>query len=106
MAIGVFARRLSGALGLGLAEAASALGLVAALTAPASAQNRPFDDRFPFLEERARRGAPAGGGGGGGIAVFFSSPNERPAAPVVENNTKAPQPARKTDAMPLTSVVV
>ena len=107
MAIAVLARRLSGALVLGLAEAAVVLGLVAAVTAPASAQNRVFDDRFPFLEERARRGAPSGGGGGGGVGGgFFPSPNERPAAPVVENNSKAPPPARKTDAAPLTSVVV
>ena len=107
MAIAVLARRLSGALVLGLAEAAVVLGLVAAVTAPASAQNRVFDDRFPFLEERARRGAPSGGGGGGGVGGgFFPSPNERPAAPVVENNSKAPPPARKIDAAPLTSVVV
>ena len=111
MAIAVLARRPSGALVLGLAEAAVVLGLFAAVMAPASAQNRGFDDRFPFLEERARRGGPSGGGGGGGGGGFgggfFSFPNDRPAAPaVVENNSKAPPPARKTDAVPLTSVVV
>jgi hypothetical protein len=52
-------RRLSNALVLGLAEAAVVLGLTAVLATPAAAQNRGFDDRFPFLEERARRG---GGG--------------------------------------------
>jgi hypothetical protein len=98
-------RRLSNALVLGLAEAAVVLGLAAVLAAPAVAQNRGFDDRFPFLEERARRG---GGGGffGGGL---FGNPNEqRPAAPVVENNSRAPAPPKKAAdaAAPLTSVVV
>jgi uncharacterized protein len=111
MASGVVSRRLVGTVLLGLAEFAAVLGLVAALTAPASAQNRAFDDRFPFLEERARRGGPSGGGGGdrsGGFGGFFENGGDknRPAAPVAENNTKAPAPARKTDAVPLTSVVV
>jgi hypothetical protein len=97
-------RRLSNALVLGLAEAAVVLGLTAVLAAPAAAQNRGFDDRFPFLEERARRG---GGGGffGGGL---FGNPNEQRPAPVLENNSKAPPPAKKAAdvAAPLTSVVV
>src|SRR3954453_941452 len=97
-------RRLSTMLVLGLAEAAVVLGLAAVLAAPAAAQNRGFDDRFPFLEERARRGG--GGFFGGGL---FGNPNEqRPAAPVVENNSKAPAPPKKAAdaAAPLTSVVV
>ena len=112
MASGAILRRLSGALVLGLAEAAVVLGLAAWLAAPASAQNRPFDDRYPFLEERSRRGGPSGGGGGGGGFFgggggWFGNPNEqRPAAPVVENNSKAPLPAKKPDTAPLTSVVV
>src|SRR5690349_13879220 len=106
MASGAVLRRLSGALVLGLAEAAVALGLVAVLLAPASAQNRRFDDRFPFLEERSRRGGGGGWFGGGG--GFFGYPNEQRSAPVVESNSKAPAPAKKAAdaAAPLTSVVV
>src|ERR1700693_5007824 len=108
MASGVVSRRLVATVLLGLAEAAAVLGLVAALTAPAAAQNRAFDDRFSFLGERARRGGACGGGGGdrgGGFGGFFENGGDknRPAAPVAENNTKAPAPARKTDAVPLTS---
>jgi uncharacterized protein len=98
-------RHLSSALVLGLAEAAVALGLLAAvLVTPAAAQFRGFDDRFPFLEERSRRGGGGGWFGGG----FFGGPPEQRSAPVVENNSKAPPPAKKTaDApAPLTSVVV
>jgi hypothetical protein len=98
-------RRLSNALVLGLAEAAVVLGLAAVLAAPATAQNRGFDDRFPFLEERARRGGGGGGFFGGGL---FGNPNEQRPAPVLENNSKAPPPAKKAAdvAAPLTSVVV
>src|SRR5215472_18912766 len=112
MASGAVLRRLSGALVLGLAEAAVVLGLTVVLLAPASAQHRGSDDRFPFLEDRSRRGGPSGGGGGWGGGWggggFFGFPNEqRPAAPVVENNSKAPPPAKKADTCaPLTSVVV
>lgn len=91
---GVVRRSLAVALLLGLAEIAVALGLTAAVTAPSAAQI--FDDRFPFLGQRWRRG--------GGF--FGNSGNEPRPAPVVENNTKAPPPARKTDSAPLTSVVV
>src|SRR5882672_2195581 len=91
MASGAVLRRLTGALVLGLAEAAVVLSLAAVLTAPASAQNRPFDDRFPFLEERNRRGGGGGGGGWGGGGWggggFFGNNEQRPAAPVVENNS-------------------
>jgi len=99
MAGGTISRRLAGVLLLALAEAAVGLGLTAALTAPVAAQE--FDDRFPFLENRARRNNNNNGG-------FFSFPGEqRPARPpVVENNTHAPPPAHKSDAAPLTSVVV
>src|SRR5882672_5323046 len=82
MASGAVLRRLTGAL---------VLSLAAVLTAPASAQNRPFDDRFPFLEERNRRGGGGGGGGWGGGGWggggFFGNNEQRPAAPVVENNS-------------------
>src|ERR1044071_4152358 len=109
MSGGVVLRRLLRAFVLGLAEGAVVLGLAALIVAPASAQNRPFDDRFPFLEDRARRGGPGGGGGGGGFwgGGFFGN-DQRPTAPVVENNSKAPVPAQKADnaAAPLTSVVV
>jgi uncharacterized protein len=110
-------RRLLGALVLGLAEVAFAFGLAAVLTAPLSAQDRQ-DDRFPFM----RHGGPRGGSGffggnggwGGGYdggrgwrgGRLFSYPTERrAAAPIVENNSKAPPPA-KDAAVPLTSVVV
>src|SRR5215475_8292539 len=114
MPSGAVLRRLVHALVLGLAEAAVVLGLAAVLTAPASAQNRGFDDRFPFLERRNRGGGGGGGffggggggGWGGGGGLFSNDP--RPAAPVVENNSKAPPPAKKAAdaAAPLTSVVV
>jgi len=101
MAGGKISRRLTGVLLLALAEAAVGLGLTAVLTAPAAAQV--FDDRFPFLENRGHRSTNNNN--------FFSIPTEqqqqRPArAPVAENNTHAPPPARKSDAAPLTSVVV
>jgi len=113
MASGALLRRLTHAFVLGLAEAAVVLGVAALLMAPASAQNRGFDDRFPFLEQRNRQNGGGGGGGGlfgggggwGGGGLFGN--DQRPAAPVVENNAKAPPPAKKTDtAAPLTSVVV
>jgi uncharacterized protein len=92
MAGAAFRRRLAGALLLGLAETAVVLGLAAAVTGSATAQQ--FDDRFPFIEERQRRGySPYGGG-------------DTRQAPSVESNAKAPSPARKADAAPLTSVVV
>src|SRR5947199_172704 len=91
----VFWQRLAGVLVLGLAETAVALGLATALTAPVAAQQ--FDDRFPFIEERQRRGySPYGGG-------LFGDNRQ---APATESNAKAPPPARKTDSAPLTSVVV
>jgi hypothetical protein len=97
MAGGRTARRLAWAIVLGLAEAAVCLAVTLAVTAPAAAQG--FDDRFPFLEERARRG--------GDRNVFnpFASPSDSRAAPA-ESNAKAPPPARKPDAAPLTSVLV
>src|ERR1051326_5032834 len=109
MASGAVLRRLMHALVLGLAEASVVLGLAALLMAPASAQSRWFDDRFPF-QQRNRGGGGGGGffgGGGGGGGGFFGNNEPRPAAPVVENNSKAPPPAKKADAAaPLTSVVV
>ena len=100
MAGGKISRRLTGVLLLALAEAAVGLGLTAVLSAPAAAQV--FDDRFPFLENRGHRST--------NNNSFFSLPGEqqqRPArAPVAENNTRAPPPARKSDAEPLTSVDV
>jgi hypothetical protein len=101
-------RHLANALVLGLAEAAVVLGLAAVLAGPAAAQHRGFDDRFPFLEERARRGYSGGGGSGFFGGGLFGNPNEQKPAPVVENNSKAPPPAKKAaDASaPLTSVVV
>jgi hypothetical protein len=99
MAGGIISRRLAGVLLLALAEAAVGLVLTAALTKPAAAQE--FDDRFPFLQNRR---SPNQG------SSFFSFPDEQrrsaPRAPVVENNTHAPSPTRKSDAEPLTSVMV
>jgi uncharacterized protein len=99
-----FVRRLVGALVLALPEVAAVLGLAAAVMLPSASQvaAQVFDDRFPFLEQRNRRG-------GGGFGGFFSFPGDSvrpPPPPVVENNAKAPPPARKTDSAPLTSVVV
>ena len=99
-------RRLVGALVLGLAEAAVALVLAMAVTTPAAAQQ--FDDRFPFLDRRQHRGGNNNSGSWFGGGSFFSFPDERrPArqAPV-EYNSKAPAPSRKSDSVPLTSVVV
>jgi len=97
-----FGRYLLGALLLGLAECAAVLGLSVAATGPAAAQ---FDDRFPFMGQRHRPNSGYNNGGFfGGFGNFGDQP--RP-APVVENNTKAPSPARKTsDSPPLTSVTV
>ena len=95
MAVAVSRWPLVGALVIGLAEAAVVLGLAVAVIGPAAAQQ--FDDRFPFIEERHRRGySPYGGG-------FFGDNRQAPAA---EYNAKAPPPARKPDSAPLTSVVV
>jgi uncharacterized protein len=98
VATGTIWRRLVGGLVLGLAEAVVAFVLVAAIATPTAAEQ--FDDRFPFLGNRH---------GGGIFGGFFSSPDERrPAtrpAPV-QYNSKAPPPSRKSDAVPLTSVVV
>jgi hypothetical protein len=90
-------RRRTGALLLGLAEAAVVLALGASVGGPASGQV--IDDRFPFIEERVRRG-----GGGPNSGGLFG--NDTRQAPVGENNAKAPPPARKPDAAPLTSVAV
>ncbi len=95
MARGTFWRPLAGAVLLGLAEAAVVLGLGAAGIVPSGAQA--FDDRFPFIEERARRG--------GGGNPYQGEPF-RQGGVAVENNSKAPPPARKADSVPLTSVVV
>src|SRR5262249_45892809 len=92
MAVAVSRWSLVGALVIGLAEAAAVLGLAVAVIGPAAAQQ--FDDRFPFIEERHRRGySPYGGG-------FFGDNRQAPAA---EYNAKAPPPARKPDSAPLTS---
>src|SRR5262249_60294664 len=101
-----FGRYLLGASLLGFAECAAVLGLTVAATGPAAAQ---FDDRFPFM---GRHRPPANGGynnGGffGGFGNFGNFGDLPRPAPVVENNTKAPPPARKTsDSTPLTSVMV
>jgi uncharacterized protein len=97
-ASGALWRRVVGALVLALAEAAAVLVLAGAITTPTAAEQ--FDDRFPFLEERARRGGNNSGG-------FFSFPGERrPTRAPAEYNSKAPPPSRKSDTVPLTSVVV
>src|SRR5215831_18388990 len=103
-------RSLVGVLLLGLAEIGAVLGLTAAAIGPAAAQ---FDDRFPFMGQRMRR-PPASvpnynnnGGFFGGFGNFGNFGDQPRQAPVVENNTKAPPPARKTsDSTPLTSVAV
>jgi hypothetical protein len=98
MAGGKISRRLAGVLLLALAEVA--VGLTAAVTTPAAAQQ--FDDRFPFLFNRRNNNQ----------GSFFGFPDDRRpvatprAAPVVENNTRAPPPTRKSDTEPLTSVIV
>src|SRR5712671_362041 len=96
---GIFGRRLAGAVVLGLAETAVVLALSAAVTVPSSAQV--FDDRFPFIEERARRG-----GGGSNRNNPFLGDTYRQGGGAEENNAKAPPPTRKADSAPLTSVVV
>jgi uncharacterized protein len=95
---GIFGRRLVGAVILGLAETAVVLSLSAAVTVPSGAQV--FDDRFPFIEERARRG------GGSNRNNPFSGDTYRQGGGAEENNAKAPPPTRKADSAPLTSVVV
>jgi hypothetical protein len=95
---GIFGRRLAGAVILGLAETAVVLSLSAAVTVPSGAQV--FDDRFPFIEERARRG------GGSNRNNPFSGDTYRQGGGAEENNAKAPPPTRKADSAPLTSVVV
>jgi len=96
MAGGRISRRLAGVLLLALAQATVGLVLGAAVTTPAAAQQ--FDDRFPFLFNRHNNNG-----------SWFGFPDDRRqaprAAPVVEN-THAPAPTRKSDAEPLTSVVV
>ena len=96
---GIFGRRLAGAVVLGLAETAVVLALSAAVTVPSGAQV--FDDRFPFIEERARRG-----GGGSNRNNPFLGDTYRQGGGAEENNAKAPPPTRKADSAPLTSVVV
>jgi uncharacterized protein len=96
---GIFGRRLAGAVMLGLAETAVVLSLSAAVTVPSGAQV--FDDRFPFIEERARRG-----GGGANRNNPFPGDTYRQGGGAEENNAKAPPPTRKADSAPLTSVVV
>ncbi|HUI97998.1 MAG TPA: DUF459 domain-containing protein, partial [Xanthobacteraceae bacterium] len=102
-----FGRYLLGALLFGLAEIAGVAGMTAAAIGPAAAQ---FDDRFPFMGQRMRRPpapVPNNGGFFGGFGNFGNFGDQPRPAPVVENNTKAPPPARKTsDSAPLTSVVV
>jgi uncharacterized protein len=98
MASGMIARGLVGALVLGLAEVAVVIGIAAAVS-PAAAQ---VDDRFPFLQDRNRHRGSGWGGWGG----WFQSEPRQQAAPVVENNSKAPPSVRKADSAPLTSVVV
>src|ERR1700704_777111 len=95
---GIFGRRLVGAVILGLAETAVVLSLSAAVTVPSGAQG--FDDRVPFIEERARRG------GGSNRNNPFSGDTYRQGGGAEENNAKAPPPTRKADSAPLTSVVV
>ena len=96
---GILGRRLAGAVILGLAETAVVLSLSAAVTVPSGAQV--FDDRFPFIEERARRG-----GGGANRNNPFPGDTYRQGGGAEENNAKAPPPTRKADSAPLTSVVV
>src|ERR1700716_808165 len=96
---GIFGRRLAGAVILGLAETAVVLSLSAAVTVPSGAQV--FDDRFPFIEERARRG-----GGASNRNSPFLGDTYRQGGGAEENNAKAPPPTRKADSAPLTSVVV
>jgi len=93
----VFSRHFAAAVLLGLAEVAAGLGLTAALYVPAAAQG--FDDRFPFLEERARR---RGSSREGNFPGYYQEGVRRGES---ENNSKAPPP-RKADSVPLTSVVV
>jgi hypothetical protein len=104
MASGVVSRHLAAALLRGLvlvlAESATILGLTIAVTAPSAAQV--FDDRFPFIEERARRGGGDRDRGGG----LFSGDQNNRQSQAVENNSKAPASTRKADSAPLTSVIV
>jgi hypothetical protein len=101
----VWSRRFLAAVLIGLAEAAASLGVLAAVSLPSAAQI--FDDRFPFIEERRRRGGPSPGSHGGffGFPGWFSPEAPRQTAPPPESNAKAPPP-RKTDTTPVTTVVV
>ncbi len=100
--VNVLSRRFAAALLYGLAETAVALSLAAALHAPANAQV--FDDRFPFIEERVRRGGPSRDRErDSGFPGFFQDSPRRGEG---ESNVKAPAPQRKSDSAPLTSVVV
>lgn len=91
-------RRLTAVALIGMAELATALAIAVAVASPASSQQ--FDDRFPFLEERARRQQPPPSGG---FFNPFGQPETRPAPPV--DYSRAPPP-RKQEGTPLTSVVV
>jgi hypothetical protein len=95
-----FRRKLAAAL-VAAVELAGALMVVAALASPAGAQL--FDDRFPFLEERARRRQQSHQPPGSSWFNPFGAPEVRQAPPA--DNSKAPAP-KKQEATPLTSVVV
>src|SRR5690242_6382984 len=87
----VFSRHFAAAVLLGLAEVAAGFGLTAALYAPSAAQG--FDDRFPFLEERARRRG-FSREREGNFPGYYQEGARRGDS---ENNSKAPPP-RKADS--------
>src|SRR5258705_6843193 len=96
---GIFGRRLAGAVVLGLAETAVVLALSAAVTVPSGAQV--FDDRFPFIEERARRG-----GGGSNRNNPFLGDTYRQGGGAEENNARAHASTRNAGYAAPAAVVV
>jgi hypothetical protein len=97
MASGSGLRRIAAVALIGIAELATVLAIAVVTAMPASAQL--FDDRFPFLEERARRQQQHNN-----FFNPFAPPPEARPSPTVDYS-RAPAP-RKLDGTPLTSVVV
>ncbi len=97
---GIGLRRIACLAAVAIAELTAAVAFCVALHGPAAAQL--FDDRFPFLEERARRYQQHPSQ----RHDFFNpfGPPERPAPPPVDYS-RAPPP-KKQEGTPLTSVVV
>lgn len=104
MTTGIGLRRIFAVALIGIAELAGVFAIATVVASPAAAQL--FDDRFPFLEERARRRQQAPQPQPNQFNNFFNpfgQPDARPAPQV--DHSKAPPP-KKQEGTPLTSVVV